>query len=1062
VTGYAGGWTAAVTYDNNGNILTKTDARNITTTFTYDQVKRITTVRYSNDPQNTAGVDNYYDGYRSGNYTSIANVKGHLWQNETLGQVRFTLDNFDVMGRATIQRQQFWSNSAWSGSYQVSVAYDLSGALTNETYPSGHTITNQTDAAGRLSNFSGNLGDGVSRTYTSNFQYNEFGGLQQEQFGTQTALYHKQRYNVRGQLWDMRLSTVAYGSDPTNGDRGSIVNYYSNGYTQGGSGTDNNGNLLRQESYVPSGPYFQQSYAYDNLNRLTSVSEKLNGTGSDTLKQVYNYDRWGNRSVDYGQSSTNVPRPTYTVDTSTNRLVAPSGYNYGYDAAGNQTNDTYTGGGQRVFDAENHMISAQEASGSQYYKYSGSGLRVRRIVSGSEVWQIYGISGGLLAEYQAGAASFVPTREYGYRGGQLLTTISNGDAGRLSRFVYNLYYGALRRDPTSQELADKTSELATAGAQGQSQLLTKATEIARALFVSTTYETSPSRSDTQYVADLYYAYLHRAPDDSGLGFWAGGAAGSLQNRINVLSAFEGSDEFHALVSTLYGSASSDNDRTEHFVNNFYLASLGRAATSTELQSQRDRLNNAAAVSYATVQGEAETMGRELLASQVTNFSVSETQFVTNLYEAFLQRGPDAGGLSFWASQAGTNNSTARQNVLNSFATSGNFRELAGTLYREVFWLVNDQLGTPRIVVDKSGSLASVKRHDYLPFGEEIGGAQVALIGGRQGTAGYVADSVRQKFTGYESDGETGLNYAQARYQSGAQGRFTSIDPFGASASVANPQSFNRYSYVNNNPTNLTDPTGMMAGAEYGWSAVQDGFWGNSIPFNQNHFGGPEAIAQAESRHDRWVDIDRAGGDYGDDDYPDTKDDSAGDSSAAGKAGDGGEGEVTVTAEVTGVAPEPQAQESGESLAQIAVDGIRNNPGLLNQMNENRNSAIPVEIVACQAAKESAYSQLSMIPKAFKEGGNYKSTIRGGDGEVGLLQLKPSTANLSAKALENVSVNVKAGTNMLASLKTKYGMEGALVAYNWGPENIRNTKMVNGRCIQDPLRMQQKSWTARVV
>jgi RHS repeat-associated protein len=69
--------------------------------------------------------------------------------------------------------------------------------------------------------------------------------------------------------------------------------------------------------------------------------------------------------------------------------------------------------------------------------------------------------------------------------------------------------------------------------------------------------------------------------------------------------------------------------------------------------------------------------------------------------------------------------------------------------------------------------------------------------------------VRQHFTGYEADGETGLNFAQARYQSPIQGRFTSVDPLGASGSVADPQSFNRYSYVNNNPTNLTDPTGMM-------------------------------------------------------------------------------------------------------------------------------------------------------------------------------------------------------------------------------------------------------------
>lgn len=38
---------------------------------------------------------------------------------------------------------------------------------------------------------------------------------------------------------------------------------------------------------------------------------------------------------------------------------------------------------------------------------------------------------------------------------------------------------------------------------------------------------------------------------------------------------------------------------------------------------------------------------------------------------------------------------------------------------EVQWLVSDHLGTPRMTVDKTGALAGVKRHDYMPFGEEL-------------------------------------------------------------------------------------------------------------------------------------------------------------------------------------------------------------------------------------------------------------------------------------------------------------------------------------------------------
>lgn len=107
-----------------------------------------------------------------------------------------------------------------------------------------------------------------------------------------------------------------------------------------------------------------------------------------------------------------------------------------------------------------------------------------------------------------------------------------------------------------------------------------------------------------------------------------------------------------------------------------------------------------------------------------------------------------------------------------------------------------------MVLDQSGNLAGVSRHDYLPFGEEL------FTSNRDGSNGYTVDGTRQKFTGYEADDETGLNFAQARYQSNVQGRFTSVDPLMASADVTSPQSLNRYSYVENNPVNLVDPLGL--------------------------------------------------------------------------------------------------------------------------------------------------------------------------------------------------------------------------------------------------------------
>jgi RHS repeat-associated protein len=127
----------------------------------------------------------------------------------------------------------------------------------------------------------------------------------------------------------------------------------------------------------------------------------------------------------------------------------------------------------------------------------------------------------------------------------------------------------------------------------------------------------------------------------------------------------------------------------------------------------------------------------------------------------------------------------------------------------VRWMVADQLGTARMVVDKTGSLAGITRHDYLPFGEEISGS----IGGRS-TQGYPSapnqqtDGVRQQFTAKERDLETGLDYFGARYFSSTQGRFISVDPENAGAELIDPQSWNGYSYAGNSPLTFFDPTGL--------------------------------------------------------------------------------------------------------------------------------------------------------------------------------------------------------------------------------------------------------------
>jgi RHS repeat-associated protein len=125
----------------------------------------------------------------------------------------------------------------------------------------------------------------------------------------------------------------------------------------------------------------------------------------------------------------------------------------------------------------------------------------------------------------------------------------------------------------------------------------------------------------------------------------------------------------------------------------------------------------------------------------------------------------------------------------------------------VQYMTNDHLGSPRIVTDANGAVVS--RKDFTAFGEEVLTAQ------RTAALGYVPPEVQQDYTGYYRDDESGLEYAKARYYNPQHGRFTSVDPMTASATVRNPQSFNRYSYVLNSPYKFTDPLGLMAACNRG-------------------------------------------------------------------------------------------------------------------------------------------------------------------------------------------------------------------------------------------------------
>jgi YD repeat-containing protein len=282
--------TTTYNYDNNGNLIFKQDALNRMTWYPYDALNR-SQGYYTNDV-NTPQVVHIYDTATLGkgklgySYTSSYWVGCTSWKYLTYNPIT----SYDVLGRPSGQTQYYRdaADTTWGTGYTTSRTYDLASNVKSQTYPSGHVVNYSYNTTGQLTTFSGNLGDGNSRTYVSNASYSAEGLKERESYGTSpTPLYLKLHYNKRQQMVDLRLGSV---NDEWNWNRGALIFYYGtnavNSWNPFANDTDNNGNVRRTVNYVPIDDAISNhvvpqlaDYTYDELNRITNYNEsQYNGS----------------------------------------------------------------------------------------------------------------------------------------------------------------------------------------------------------------------------------------------------------------------------------------------------------------------------------------------------------------------------------------------------------------------------------------------------------------------------------------------------------------------------------------------------------------------------------------------------------------------------------------------------------------------------------------------------------------------------------------------------------------------------------------------------------------
>jgi YD repeat-containing protein len=366
-------------YDNNGNLTSKIDARNITTSYVYDNLNRVKTRSYSDT---TPAVSYFYD--------NLTNAKGKLIKvSSSVSTTEYS--SFDSFGRLLAHKQ-----TTDGQTYNSSYSYNLSGALIEETYPSGRVVKNTLNLDGDLSQVQSRKANDTFKNYANSFNYTAAGAVSSMRLGN--GKWENTQFNSR-----LQPIQIGLGSSATS------QNLLKLNFDYGG--TDNNGNVKSQTITVPTigantGFTAIQTYTYDSLNRLKDAKEMIGTT--QTWKQTFLYDRYGNRRFDTANNNTTT-LPTNCavavcnpqIDPTTNRLIGSQ-----FDASGNTKIDA--NGQTFTYDAENKQVQVSNSSGivGQYF-YDGDGKRVKKIVpsTGETTIFVYDASGKMVAEYSTAVAS---------------------------------------------------------------------------------------------------------------------------------------------------------------------------------------------------------------------------------------------------------------------------------------------------------------------------------------------------------------------------------------------------------------------------------------------------------------------------------------------------------------------------------------------------------------------------------------------------------------------------------------------------------------------------------
>jgi RHS repeat-associated protein len=773
------------TYDENGNRLTETDATG-TVTFTYNQFGEVLT---RTDQMNGVAT-NAYDAQGNllsstdarGKTTNLANDSRGLLLTITDARGKVTGFAYDASGNLLTRTDAL--------SHATQFAYDARGRMTSVTNALGHVTALAYDAVGRLTQVTQADGTTIGYQYDlagrrtamtdakgnrSTYAYDGANRLT-----TETDALNQSTTHSYDSMSNLTASTDALGR-VTNFDYDDFNRMVKITHPSATTGATR---LFEALAYDGTGNVTQRtdtagrvtSYAYDDVNRAISTIDADNKATTfeydplsrmtalvDALGQRYrfNYDSVG--QLRHIRRGTTVMSFTYDAVGNRKHRVDYNGATtvYDYDALNrlktinypDTTTVTYT------YDKLSRLQTAMNENGTVNFDYN----KMNRLTSATDVF-------GQTVDYNYDpngnrtklSLNSAIVETYKYDSVNRVTKILDA-AGLATNYTYDATSKLTSRKlpngiSTSYQydgldrltrLLDTKGVMTVANHQYQYNAASQITQIA---------EPSNTRSYGYDAVDRLTSAAYTNPSQPAESF----AYNSVGNRTSSqLSASYSYQPFNRLTSTSSTTYSYDT-------NGNLISRTNSSGTTQYSWDFENRLKQVTLPNGNTVAYKYDALGRRIQRTPSAGVSTN-----------FIYDGQDV--------VKDTNSDGSTVDYLNGLGIDNKLRLTDSRLIATgPLYFSQDHLGSTTALTNSLGVVTSQMNYDA--FGNQTTGANLT----------------RYEYTGREFDSDTGLYYYRARWYDPQVGRFISEDPIGLAGGI------NQFAYVRNAPINSIDPTGLWS------------------------------------------------------------------------------------------------------------------------------------------------------------------------------------------------------------------------------------------------------------